>query len=117
MAKKKQTAGRPPAANARTAILLEIMDEMATLLPPVESGKKDGFEVVDHPKALKDLWKVANRFPPISASAGDAAARRKFYADFKQAVKFAGGFRKGGFENAKAWDRVQTKLKQLEATG
>lgn len=116
MPKKKETGGRTP-SNPRTAIVLAIMADFEILIPPVESGKRDGFEHVDHPQALKDLWKVANRFPSISTNAADADKRRKFYADFKLAVKFAGGFRKGGFENAKLWDRIQTNLKKLEATG
>ena len=114
---KKQTKGRPPAANARLELVLQIMDDLSIILSPVETGKKDGFEVVDHPEALKDVWKVANDFPPISTGAGNADRRRQFYSRFRNIIRVKGAFRKGGTENNKLWNIIQAKLSQLEATG
>lgn len=102
--------------NHRAEILNEVMRGMEQLLPPWESGSKDGFEMVEHPDALKDLWKIANKFPPISLGVENASKRRAFYREFSQAVKTKGGFRKGGATNAKIWSKVQSDLKKLEET-
>ena len=115
MPKKKETGGRPAAANARTAIVLEIMDDMALILPP-ESMSKEGFDIIDHPYALKELWKVANDFVPISAGTSHRRAREQFYARFRQAIKTKGAFRKNTAANNKIWARIQTNLHRLEAT-
>lgn len=114
MPKQKETGGRPQAANARTAIVLEIMDDMAILIPP-DSRSKDGFEVVDHPEALKALWKIANEFPPISVGKAFTEDRKEFFARFKRAVKAKGAFRKNTAANNKVWARVEANLFKLEA--
>ena len=114
MPKKKETGGRPQAANARTAIVLEIMDDMAILLPPIETTNKEGFEVVHHPVALQDLWKVANEFPPISEGVTFRSERLEFYEKFKKAVMAKAAFRKGNTNVNKAYDRIKQNLLKLE---
>lgn len=113
MPKKKETGGRPSAANARAGIVLEIMDDMAILIPPTES-RKDGFEVVDHPLALKQLWLIANDFPTISVGAAFADDRAAWYPKFARAVRAKAAFRKNTAANDKVWARVQVNLKRLE---
>ena len=108
---------KPPKIDARSALVNDIMRDCEKLFPAVESGRKDGFEMVDHPEALRALWKVANRFPPIAVGDAHAGKRRVFYAEFRQALKVQGGFRKGGAANNQAWERIQANLKKLEATG
>ncbi len=100
--------------NRRSALVNDIMRGMEQLLPPWESGTRDGFSVVEHPEALKALWKIANKFPPISVGSANIANRRSFYKEFRAALQAKGGFRKGGAANAKIWDKVLADLKTLE---
>ena len=113
---RKKTPGRPPAANARTQILFDIMDDFAALFPASSHAGRDGFEHVDHPPELQKLWAVANDFPPISTGAAHADERRIFYSRLRRSVKVNGAFRKGTAANNKLWDRIQANLTKLEQT-
>ena len=114
MPRQKQTA-KPE--NARVAIVEQIMVDFETMIPPIDSGTRDGFEHVDHPEGLKEVWKVANRFPPISVANRDRDSRAHWYAEFRQVLKVQGAFRKNTARNRELWDRIQSRLKTLEATG
>ena len=108
---------KPSSVNARVALVKEIMDDFAILIPPVESGRKDDFEMVDHPIPLKKLWEVANEFPPLSVSESRRSERIAWYAKFRKAVSTQGAFRKSDKRSIELWDRIQSRLNTLEATG
>ena len=93
------------------------MLDFEKLIPPWESGVKDGFAIVEHPDALKEVWKVANAFPAISVGSANADARRRWYGRFRNVIKVQGAFRKGGRESNRLWSSIQENLTRLEATG
>lgn len=112
----KKKPAKKPAQNPRLKLVDDIMEDMEILLPPIESGRKDGFEMIEHNDAIKRLWEIAHELPAFVVGAENVARRERWYTKFDNQVRVAAGFRKGGKKNVEAWDRVQTNLRTLKAT-
>lgn len=108
MPRKKQTAGE-----LRGNEIAAIQNAFMELIPPSERKGSDGFTLIDHPEQFRRLWDVMGEFYPIREGDKHKAARLAWYPRFREEVRLAGAFRKGGKHNADLWDKIQRHVDAL----